>query len=216
MVSHKLYSNSILNFQEFTTILNACTKKSGNLLNAPRITNNSIKSQSFVYTHLNDQTVLFITIQFSISHLFALSLNVKQFYLTHRKDPIRCYYSRSEWTWKWWQLRDTPHSPNHWNWSLTIRLFNVTFRAVISREEVLFLCRDTVYSTASTNWADNIRDKQFRFGLVMWFNGISTLEGYLMPNFVIYHHHVLLLAQISLTLSLSLFMPIIHLFWLMF
>ena len=26
-----------MNFQESTTILNACTKKSGNLLNAPRI-----------------------------------------------------------------------------------------------------------------------------------------------------------------------------------
>ena len=35
--SHKIYSNNILNFQESTTILNACTKKSGNLLNAPRI-----------------------------------------------------------------------------------------------------------------------------------------------------------------------------------
>ena len=30
------------------------------------ITNNSIKHQSFVYTQLNDQTVLFLTIQFSI------------------------------------------------------------------------------------------------------------------------------------------------------
>ena len=29
-------SNKILNFQESTTILNACTKKSGNLLKAPR------------------------------------------------------------------------------------------------------------------------------------------------------------------------------------
>ena len=46
------------------------------------ITNNSIKYQSFVSTQLNDQTVQFLTIQFSISHLFALSLNVKQFYLT--------------------------------------------------------------------------------------------------------------------------------------
>ena len=36
------------------------------------ITNNSIKHQSFVCTQLNYQTV-----QFSISHLFALSLNVK-------------------------------------------------------------------------------------------------------------------------------------------
>ena len=32
--SHKMYSNNILNFQESTTILNACTKKSGNLLKA--------------------------------------------------------------------------------------------------------------------------------------------------------------------------------------
>ena len=35
--SHKMYSNNILNFQESTTILNACTKKCGNLLNAPCI-----------------------------------------------------------------------------------------------------------------------------------------------------------------------------------
>ena len=48
------------------------------------VTNNSIKHQSFVYTQLNDQTVQFLTIQFSISHLFVLSLNVKQFYSTHR------------------------------------------------------------------------------------------------------------------------------------
>ena len=34
-LSHKMYSNNIVNFQESTTILNACTKKSGNLLNAP-------------------------------------------------------------------------------------------------------------------------------------------------------------------------------------
>ena len=33
--SHKMYSNNIVNFQESTTILNACTKKSGNLLKAP-------------------------------------------------------------------------------------------------------------------------------------------------------------------------------------
>ena len=34
--SHKMYSNNIVNFQESTTILNDCTKKSGNLLNSPR------------------------------------------------------------------------------------------------------------------------------------------------------------------------------------
>ena len=35
--SQMIYSNNILNFQESTTILNACTKWAGNLLNAPRI-----------------------------------------------------------------------------------------------------------------------------------------------------------------------------------
>ena len=38
----------------------------------------------FVYTLLNGQTVLFLSIWFNISHLFAHNLNVKQFYLTHR------------------------------------------------------------------------------------------------------------------------------------
>ena len=35
--SHKMYSNNIVNFQESMTILNACTKKSGNLLTGPHI-----------------------------------------------------------------------------------------------------------------------------------------------------------------------------------
>ena len=43
------------------------------------ITNNLTKHQSFVYTQLNDPTVLFQTIQFSINHLFAYTLSVKQF-----------------------------------------------------------------------------------------------------------------------------------------
>ena len=37
------------------------------------ITKNSIKHQSFVYMQLNDQTVLFQIIQFSMSHLLALT-----------------------------------------------------------------------------------------------------------------------------------------------
>ena len=38
------------------------------------MTNNLIR-QSFVYAHLNDQTVLFLEIQFNISHLFAHNLD---------------------------------------------------------------------------------------------------------------------------------------------
>ena len=35
---HKMYSNNIVNFQESTTILNACTKKPGNLSYSPSTT----------------------------------------------------------------------------------------------------------------------------------------------------------------------------------
>ena len=41
--SHKMYSNNIVNFKESTTILNACTKKSGNLLKALRKYNFKLK-----------------------------------------------------------------------------------------------------------------------------------------------------------------------------
>ena len=53
------------------------------------IYNNLGKHLSFVYKESNDQTILFQTIQSSIIHLFAHSLNVKQFYLTQREDPAR-------------------------------------------------------------------------------------------------------------------------------
>ena len=67
-------------------------------------------------------------IQFRVSHLISLSLNVKQFYLTHRMDLIRCYHSRLEWTWKLRQWRGTSHSLKlqHY-WSLTIKLFSGGF-----------------------------------------------------------------------------------------
>ena len=43
--------------------------------------NNSIKYYLFVYTSLNDQTAVFLKIQFSTSHSFSLSMNLKYFYL---------------------------------------------------------------------------------------------------------------------------------------
>ena len=44
--SHKIYNNNILNLLEPTTILNACTKKYGDLLNVPC----SIKQRNQVKT----------------------------------------------------------------------------------------------------------------------------------------------------------------------
>ena len=52
--SHKMYSINILNSQVSTTILNASTKKSGNLLNAPRIyiTMKNTCTSKHEYSHL--------------------------------------------------------------------------------------------------------------------------------------------------------------------
>ena len=47
--SQKMYSNNILNFQETTTILNGCTKKSENLLNVPRILHADIFQTFFFF-----------------------------------------------------------------------------------------------------------------------------------------------------------------------
>ena len=56
------------------------------------------------------KTVLFLTIQFSRSYLFAHSLNVKKFYLTHKWDPFRCYRSGTEWTWEYSFIAIAPRS----------------------------------------------------------------------------------------------------------
>ena len=51
--SHKMYSNNIVNFQVSMTILNACTKKSGNLLNVPH-THTHTHTYIYVYIYIKD------------------------------------------------------------------------------------------------------------------------------------------------------------------
>ena len=96
------------------------------------IPGNSSNHQSFVYTLLNDQTVLFQTTQFSICNLSELSLNAKQFFLTQGQDPIRCYHSEPKCTWKRWQWRGTTHSPKSQHYeSLTISMSSVILTTFI-------------------------------------------------------------------------------------
>ena len=64
--SHKMYSNKIVNFQESTTILNACTKKSGNLLNAPHI-----YIYIYIYIYCYPQTDCFF-----LSELFSVARHI--------------------------------------------------------------------------------------------------------------------------------------------
>ena len=96
---HVLFFNTNNSIQNYSFV---CTQLNGSKYCYVSLTIQLNISQ-LIYTQLNYQTVLFLTIQFSISHLLAHSLNVKQFYLTHREDPIRCYHSRPEWTCEQWQ-----------------------------------------------------------------------------------------------------------------
>ena len=64
--SHKMYSNSVVNFQESTTILNACTKKSGNLLKAPHT-----HTHTYIYIYIYTHTQRLIFIQKHIVQMIA-------------------------------------------------------------------------------------------------------------------------------------------------
>ena len=64
-LSHKIYNNNIVNFQESTTILNAGTKKSGILLNGPRI---------YIYIYMYIYIYIYILQLEGNSNLIKLSL----------------------------------------------------------------------------------------------------------------------------------------------
>ena len=106
------------------------------------------------------KTVLFQIIQFSISTQFkykyglivknisissySVYSNNSEFYLTHRKGPIRCYHARAGWTWEQWQWSGAPYSqkPQRY-WDLTIRQLSVIsrtlVRSVLSSKKVIIM-----------------------------------------------------------------------------
>ena len=69
------------------------------------------------------------------------TLNVKQFYLTHRYDPIRCYHFGPELAREWWQWRGTQHSLwLQYLWNFTIRLFSVISGHLLGKSSPLQRC----------------------------------------------------------------------------
>ena len=77
--SHKMYSNNILNFQESRTIWNACTKKSGNLLNTPRMSCKHI----FLITFLNTPKLILLHTVKWFQVLLFISNNWSKHLFTH-------------------------------------------------------------------------------------------------------------------------------------
>ena len=74
---------------------------------------------------------------------------------------IRRYNTETEWTWKQWQWRGTPYSPNLQGWSLAIRLFCNISRAFVGGGGLL-LWRDAVgvfYSPSqSGSWKNAVME----------------------------------------------------------
>ena len=112
-----------------------------------------IQLKSFVYTQLNDQTIIFLTIWFNVSHLFPLSLNVKKFYLTIDRilsgatTPGRNWFgsNRNE------EVLHIPQSST--DWSLTIRCFIFMNRALVGVGGCYLTAEmQSVYSTAPAEW----------------------------------------------------------------
>ena len=71
--SHKMYSNNILNIQESTTILNACTRKVWKL----------IECTTYIYMHFHPQTDSFV-----ISQLFSVTRHVGRLKLGSKSAQI--------------------------------------------------------------------------------------------------------------------------------
>ena len=116
------------------------------------ITNNTIKHQSFLYTHFNVKTVLFQIIQFSTNHLLAFNLNVKQIYLTHRQDPIRARVNLGAIEMKGYSAFPKLH---HYR-SLTIRLFSFIYKAFVlplSRLRLIFFLFPNSFHLDYVLWA---------------------------------------------------------------
>ena len=85
---------------------------------------------------LNGQTVLFLKIQFNVSHLFAQCLKVKHFYLTRRYQvlPLRVRVDL-------WATAMKVYSPKLQSGSHAIGCFNVISGTLVRRRSYL-LCRD--------------------------------------------------------------------------
>ena len=73
-----MYSNKILTFQESTTIVNACTKKSGNLLNTPH---------AHTHTHTHTHTHIYMYIHIYIYKLHNISTIHTQRHIYTHYDP---------------------------------------------------------------------------------------------------------------------------------
>ena len=64
-----MYSNNIVNFQESTAILNACTKKSGNILNSTRIYRPSLDDCYIQYASKNFELYIWFKLLLFINEL---------------------------------------------------------------------------------------------------------------------------------------------------
>ena len=129
--------------------------------------NKSIKHQSFAYTHLNNQTVLFQTIQFSIRKKFKCQIVLFDPWIgSYQMLPLRARVDLRAMPRK--EYSTYPYAPALF--SLTIRLFSVIslgefsvislgsltirlFSVISLGESYPYTEKKSVYSTAPSSWA---------------------------------------------------------------
>ena len=111
--SHKMYSNNILNFQESTTILNACTKKSGNLLKAPLIYISRVYSNCYCSCSFEPEI---IKIGQSSHKMYSNNIGFSRVY-----DNFKCLYK------KVWKLIEGPTHTHIYIYILDIYDFKCNF-----------------------------------------------------------------------------------------
>ena len=107
--SHKMYCNNIVNFRESTTILNASTKKYGNLLKAPRI-----------HKCTKILMKLALVLISSVFPQMLFELFVKSSCSIYCKKTFDCFHSS-------FFLSSSPSSPSYGRWSIFLEVPIFTF-----------------------------------------------------------------------------------------
>ena len=131
--SHKMYSYNILNFQESKTILNACTKKSGNLLNSPHIISIylSIYLSLFSFFPFSDFVMNFhdtLSICLSITDYFLVSFlissSISTFHLSLSLS-LNIFFFSSICSWIFEKYSQVFHEFNHCHGRYDVRKMSI-------------------------------------------------------------------------------------------
>ena len=137
--SHKTYSNNIVNFQESTTTLNACTKKSGNLLKAPRISISLKCTHTHTHTHTHTQRRVYFNIFVSLLFFGGSLPNIMVWVLIDEFEFQSRYYVHF-WTNRIGKGSEPPNQSNYDGGSNTVTTLSSTTMVLALNNPLRLIC----------------------------------------------------------------------------